>query len=63
MEEFEDNLQQARRDISDSEYVTNGINLWINNKPKEAMEHLEERKNEIVIAHGLVLLNFIVNCN
>ena len=47
--------------ISDTEYVTNAINLWINNKPKEAIEYLEERKNDVVIAHGLVLLNFIVS--
>ena len=63
MDEFDPEALKEPKDISDSEYVTNGINMWINNKPKEALEHLEERKNEIVIAHGLALLNFIVNFN
>lgn len=46
--------------LSDSEYTKEGITLWINNQPRNAILHLEKKKSSLNVCHGYVLLNFVV---
>jgi hypothetical protein len=44
--------------LNDCDYVKQGFCLWINNKPTQAIDFLEQRKDCLIADYGAVLLHF-----
>jgi hypothetical protein len=44
--------------LNDCDYVKQGFCLWINNKPTQAIDFLEQRKDCLLADYGAVLLRF-----